>query len=157
MRKTKTVWLSTLALLCLPVAAAQSARRVVLPNPGLLRCSSADCSQLWPANMDQKAIFPKQVTLDTDRGCVYGMTVLYDKSVPFDRIKAALDDRYEQWSAKDAGSSVLRVWRVEPQKFSIQLAVADKADEKKHWAEAGTKQVIFIAFKGKAACNPASK
>ncbi|HTW23609.1 MAG TPA: hypothetical protein VMD78_08420 [Candidatus Baltobacteraceae bacterium] len=157
MRKTDIAWLLTLALLSLHAAAAQSARRVVLPNPGLLRCSSADCSQLWPANMDPKAIFPKQVTLDTDRGCVYGMTVLYDKSVPFGLIRAALDDRYQQWSVKDVGSSVLRVWRVEPQKFSIQLAVADKADERKHWAEAGTKQVVFIAFKGKAACSLSSK
>ena len=70
-------------------------------------------------------------------------------------LRCALDERYGKWAYaenEDAGIPVKR-WRVEPEKFVIQLSVTDKKDEKMNIAEAGTKQAIYIAFGGKTACS----
>lgn len=158
--KAAAVLVLLLGLLHSPAAAAQNAGRIVLPNTNLLRCSSSDCSQLWPADVRQGAIFPRQVIVDTNLGCIYGMTALYDKSVPFGLVKSALDDSYGQWAAKELDKAALHayIWRV-PQKFVIQLTVDDKESERKGWAEAGTKRVRLIAITvgGKSACSLSPK
>ena len=143
----------TLILPILHVVRGQNHDRIVLPNPKLLRCGSSDCFQLWPEAAEQKAIFPKQMIVDIEQGCIYGMTALYDKSVSLDEIASAIDDRYKQWAVSGLSHPSLHVWRVEDQKFSIQLTVASKEDEKRNTAEAGTRQAIYIAFGGKAACG----
>jgi len=81
------------------------------------------------------------------------MTALYDKSVSVDDLKTAIDERYEKWAHTDFANSPVKLWRVEPEKFAIQLSVAGKEDEKKNIAEAGTKRAIYIAFGGRSACN----
>ncbi len=132
----------------------QDSSRVVLPNPKLLRCSSADCFQLWSDHrMEQNAIAPKQIIIDMDHGCIYGLTALYDKSIPLDRIKSEIDDLYKQWSVTYPSDSNLYLWRVETQKFAIDLGVAGKREEKRNLAEEGTRQVIYIAVGGKSACG----
>lgn len=152
--KRTIVLLTVLAILPhLEVARGQDRGRLVLPNPKLLRCSSSDCFQLWSEGMDQKAISPKQMIIDMDHGCIYGLTALYDKSVPLDRIKSEIDDLYKQWSLNYPSDSNLYIWRVESQKFAIDLSVSSKKDEKRNVAEAGTRQVIYIAFGGKSACG----
>jgi hypothetical protein len=79
------------------------------------------------------------------------MTALYDKSIPLDDIKAAIDKRYGKWAVPEFANSPLKLWRVEPEKFAITLSTADKKDEKRNIAEAGTKQALYIAFGGKSA------
>ena len=88
-----------------------------------------------------------------NQSCLYGMTALYDKSIPVDDVKAAIDGRYGKWALADFANSPVKLWRVETKKFAIQLSVADKKDEKRNIAEAGTKQAIYIAFGGRSACN----
>jgi len=127
--------------------------RVVLPNSRLLRCSSSDCLQLFSEGVEPKAMSPKQIVLDIDNGCIYGMTAMYEKSVPVERIKSGLDEIYKQWSVSYPSESNLYLWRVEPQRFAVQLTVASKEDEKRNATEAGTRQVIYIAFGGKSACS----
>jgi hypothetical protein len=135
-------------------AKEESSSRIVLPNPKLLRCKSSDCYQVWLENSPKtNAVFPKQVSIDMNQSCLYGMTALYDKSVALDDIRAAIDERYGKWAVPELVNSPLRVWRVEPEKFAIQLAVATRKDEKRNMAEAGTKQAIYIAFGGMSACN----
>jgi hypothetical protein len=153
MRKTIAPFMLFLSFAYLQLTRGQVIDHIVLPNPKLLRCVSSDCYQLWSETPESKAVFPKQVIVDTDQGCIYGMTALYDKSLPSDLIKSAIEERYKQWSLEEIKSPALHLWRVEPQKFSIQLSVADKADEKRSLAEAGTKLVIYIAFGGKSACS----
>lgn len=127
----------------------------MLPNPNLLRCRSSDCSQLWSDKADADAVFPKQIIVDVDYNCIYGFTALYDKSVSVDAIEAAIDDRYKRWALADFANPPLRLWRVESVKLAIQLSTADKKDEKRNAAEAGTKLVIFLPFGGRSACaNP---
>jgi hypothetical protein len=91
--------------------------------------------------------------VDIEQGCIYGMTALYDKSVSLDQISSSIDGRYKRWTVSGLSHPSLHVWRVEDQKFSIQLTVASKEDEKRNAAEAGTRQAIYIAFGGKAACD----
>ncbi len=88
-----------------------------------------------------------------NQNCLYGVTALYDKSVSVDDVKTAIDERYEKWAHADSANSPVKLWRVEPEKFAIQLSVAGKEDEKKNIGEAGTKQAIYIAFGGRSACN----
>ena len=80
------------------------------------------------------------------------MTALYEKSASTDDLAAAIDQQYGQWTVPHFEKGLMRLWRVEPEKFSIQLVVLDKKDAKRRYAEAGTKQVIFIAFGGRSAC-----
>lgn len=46
--------------------------------------------------------------------------------VPLDNIKAAIDERYGKWAVPEFLNSPLKLWRVEPEKFAIQLSVATK-------------------------------
>ncbi len=141
---------------CQAAKEENSGSRLVLPNPKLLRCRSSDCFQLWlDKSAEANAIFPKQMIIDMDQSCLYGMTVLYDKSIPLSDVKAAIDGRYGKWALplNDDAAVSLKLWRVEPEKFAIQLSVADKKDEKRKIAEAGAKRVIYIAFGGTSACS----
>jgi hypothetical protein len=153
MKRTVTLLTLILILPHLQVARGQNHSGIVLPNPKLLRCNSSDCFQLWSEATEQKGIFPKQMIVDMDQGCIYGMTALYDKSVSLDEIVSAIDDRYKHWTVNGMSHPFLHVWRVEDQKFSIQLTLASKEDEKRNAAEAGTRQAIYIAFGGKSACG----
>ena len=146
-------------VLMLGVAYGQTATedngsRIVLPNPKLLRCKSSDCYQVWlEKSAEPNAVFPKQVTIDMNQSCLYGMTVLFDRSIPVDDITAAIDERYGKWAVPEFEKLPLKIWRVEPEKFAIQLSVASKKDEKRNIADAGTRQVLYLAFGGKSACN----
>lgn len=134
------------------VASAQHQRSCVLPSPGLLTCRSATCSRLWLEPAERDALYPKQVMIDLDGDCIYGLTATYDRSVPVDAIKAAIDDHYKQWAVNIVPNSPPYVWRVEQEKFAIQFAAAQKLDSRKKPDEA-TSHVIYIALGGKSACK----
>jgi hypothetical protein len=149
------------ALLLLGAAPCQTASegkggRIVLPNPKLLRCVSSDCFSLWlEKSQETNAVFPKQFIIDMDQNCLYGFRVVYDKSIPVEDVRAALDERYGTWTVPGFENSSLKLWRVEPEKFAIQLHVNDKKDEKRNLGDAGTKEAIYLAFafRGKSACS----
>jgi hypothetical protein len=129
--------------------------RLILPNPNLLRCRSSDCFQLWSEkSTESNAVFPKQMIIDMNQSCLYGMTALYDKSVPVGDVKAAIDGRYGKWAVPlEDPSGPVKLWRVQPEKFAISLSVGDKTTEKMNIADVGTKQAIYIAFGGRSACT----
>jgi hypothetical protein len=85
--------------------------------------------------------------------CLYGMTALYDKSVTLDELAAAIDARYPGSAIPKAQGYPMRLWRVESERFAIQLSVTDKKDKKRGFAEIGTKQAVYIAFGGSSACD----
>jgi hypothetical protein len=127
---------------------------IVLPNPKLLRCGSSDCSRLWLEQREVNAVFPKQLLIDMNQDCLYGLQALYDKSVSVQDIEVAIDEHYLASKNTDFEKSPLRLWRAESEKFAIQLSADDKKDVKKQLAdEAGTKRIIYIAFGGRSACN----
>jgi len=72
----------------LPISqpAKEDSSAIVLPNPKLLTCKFADCSQLWSNSMGA-TVFPKQLIIDSNQHCVYGMTALYDKEISAGRSK----------------------------------------------------------------------
>src|SRR5262245_48392311 len=117
-------------ILTLGLAHGQAAKeeigsRVVLPNPKLLRCKSSDCYQVWSEKSPgANAVCPKQLLIDTNQGCIYGLTALYDQSIAINDIKAAIDERYGKWATSDFRSSPVKNWRVESERFAIQLSVA---------------------------------
>jgi hypothetical protein len=153
----KVIATAALALFLAPFQTAkeQTGGRVVLPNPNLLRCRSSDCSQLWSENPDADAVLPTQIRVDVVHNCVYGFTAVYDKSVSMDALEAAIDERYKKWALAEFTNSQARLWRVESEKLVIQLSTGNKKDEKKGFAWAGTKMVIFLPIGGKSACaNP---
>jgi hypothetical protein len=143
-----------LGLACSRTAIGENSKGIVLPNPRLLRCSSADCYQMWlEKTFEANGVFPKQFGIDMNGNCLYCMTALYDKSVAIKDIAAAIDERYGKWAIREFEKSPLKLWRVEPEKFAIQLSTANKQDEKRKIADAGTKQALYIAFGGRSACN----
>jgi len=149
----------------------ENASRIMLPNSKLLGCRSSACFQLWqdsPAKAD--AIYPRQVIIDIFGNDTYprGILALYEKSVSVDDIKAAIDQRYGKWALADFATSPVKLWRVEPEKFAVQLAVTDdrtkeatrdevrsfalsqaiEHTERSNVAKGGIKQVIYLAFAG---------
>jgi hypothetical protein len=127
---------------------------IVLPNPKLLRCESSDCSRLWLEHAEANAVFPTQLLIDMNRDCLYGLQAIYDKSVSVQDIELAIDDHYLASKNTDFEKSPLRLWRVESEKFAIQLSAVDKKDVKSKLAdEVGTKRIIYIAFGGRSACK----
>ncbi|MGD0021047.1 MAG: hypothetical protein ABSC54_01960 [Smithellaceae bacterium] len=72
----------------------------------------------------EKVIYPKSIQLDIENNVVVGMLIKYDKSVDFNEIEKYLNKYYKEWAYdfKNPSPSV-RVWRVTPQKFVIQLSI----------------------------------
>jgi hypothetical protein len=119
-------------------AAAQrgdAARTIVLPNPQLIHCHSAECSQLWKQNsVNGRAVYPAQVRTDLVNGEVVGLTAVYDKSVSATELRATINRFYEKWFLLHSDS--ISVWRIESEQFAI--SIADAAD--------GAKEVIYLKF-----------
>ena len=156
MRNAICVLAMLLGLASCPTAKEENSKRIALPSSKLLRCKSSDCF-LWPGEQERNVVYPKQVILDMDQDCLYGMTVLYDKSISIEKVKDVIDEPYGNWALEEFLDSPIKLWRVEPEKFAIQLSVADKKAERMHIADEGTKQVIYLAFEGRSACSvPAS-
>lgn len=154
MKRVLAAMVLMLGLACGQAVTEETGSRIVLPNPKLLRCKSSDCYHVWLEKAaDTNALFPEQVTMDMNQSCLYGITARYDKSIPLGDIRAAIDEHYGKWAVPELANSPLRIWRVEPEKFAIQLSIATKKDERRNIAEAGTKQAIYIAFGGRSACD----
>ena len=123
MRASRILRLFLLTSLFSAFASGQGARRIILPNPQLIHCREANCSQLWK---DQppvgSAVYPSQVLTDVVNGEIVGLTAIYDKSVSMDEIRAALNAAYGQWRIVDLDTKKMSVWRVEWEQIAIQLA-----------------------------------
>jgi hypothetical protein len=104
---------------------------------------------------EAKAVFPKQLIVDVNQGCLYGVRVLYDKSIPFQDVKTTIDEHYKKWALdfNEKQEAPVKVWRVEPDRFLIQLSQANKDDEERNIIEAGTKEVIYLSAAGASACK----
>jgi len=125
--------------LTLDGAAAKHATgsHVVLPNSKLIGCKASDCSLLWQdIPTDAAAIYPHNISIDIENGAVLGVEAHYDKSVSMGDIKASIDGHYGKSTyVIDNETSPVKVWRVEPEKIAIQLAVEND----------GMKQVIYLS------------
>lgn len=118
-----------LGSLCASAQAGEHTRKIVLPNPQLIHCHSAQCSQLWKQDSgDGGVVYPAQVFTDFVNGEVVGLTAVYDKSISKAEIHKAINLLYEKWEHLDG------LWRVEPERIVIQLS--ERSD--------GTKQLIYL-------------
>jgi len=153
------------ALPCLGGQNEGGRKHVVLPNPGLLRCATIGCSQLWlDESSDALSVFPVNISVDVSgtETCPRGIVALYDRSVSMDDIQAALDQRYGRWAQDGNTTLPVKLWRVEPARFSIQLAtveggqegvtpgraLAGQRNERADATHVAMKQVIYMAFTG---------
>jgi hypothetical protein len=126
---------------CVGVAARTNVH-VVLPNPKLLGCGSLACAQLWLINEPvPDAKYPKQLRIDFSDGSTittpngslfefpngvpYGLTAVYDKSVTIEAVEASINEHYAKWTYSDPTPN-LKLWRVESEKFVIQLTSRKK-------------------------------
>jgi hypothetical protein len=91
--------------------------------------------------------------IDMDQSCLYGMTAVYDKSVSIDDLKAAIDASFAGWVFGDPANPTMKLWRVTPDKFAIQLNVASKNDKKRNVTNTDINEVIYIAFGAESACG----
>lgn len=116
---------------------AHAPRHIVLPNPALIGCKTGNCTQLLPDEIaEPDAIHPWQVSVDFSGQAVIGSTVLYDQPVTIEDIQAAVDKRYGRWAVPTFRTGPMRAWRIEPEKFIIQLSTNDD----------GMVQLIYLVF-----------
>lgn len=146
----------------------ENSSHVALPSAKLIGCSSSGCSQLWQDKPeDANAIYPKQVSIDIQNSCVSGLVARYDRNISIQEIKAAIDERYGKWAlGKNEDPSVpVKLWRVEPEKFAIQLAAVDAQTEtmtlgqalaqpigaqgRRNPSDEVAKQIVYLSFGGK--------
>jgi hypothetical protein len=149
----KAILATAIAVACLaaPGQVKSETRHVILPNPTLLRCLSLACSQLWQDKAPEpNDIYPKAVTVELpdNTPCPLGVSVQYDKSVSMDDLKAAIDARYGKWAFVTNATSPVKSWRVESERFSIQLRNVTERDAKlsDDKLEVGTKTVVYTSF-----------
>jgi hypothetical protein len=133
------LYLSSAQVEAIPTASGRGAH-IVLPNDSLIGCKTPDCYQVLPdASSDPGAVYPWQVRLDFNQPAIIGMTALYDQPTTIDEVQAAVDERYGKWAMANFRTGPVRLWRVESEKFAIQLAVNDN----------GMAQLIYIQFAAK--------
>jgi hypothetical protein len=92
---------------------------------------------------DPDATYPWQVLVDINGGEVIGLIALYDQPTTMDDLQAAVDERYGKFAMAQFRTGPARLWRVEPEKTTIQLSVAGT----------GMVQLIYLTF---GANHPAS-
>jgi hypothetical protein len=129
-------------------AADKPGQHVILPDPKLIGCKVSACSQVMPDPIaDSHAVYPSQVWIDITDGAIIGLVARYDASTPIDVIKASIDDRYSKWALPDFKTGPLNLWRVEPEKFVINLTRFDD----------GTIQLIYLTLDAKHPVPPAPR
>ena len=119
-----------------PPSLGGSPGKVVLPNPNLIRCSTSSCPPVLPDGTDPRAVYPWQVSLDYTNGSVIGLTALYDQPTTIDDVQAVVNERYGQSAMPEFRTGPVRLWRVEPERFVINLSQADT----------GMVRLIYLTF-----------
>src|SRR6266436_8882827 len=137
MNRAVVAVMATLSLTSCGTVKHSSGGHVVLPNSKLIGCKASACSQVWQdIPTDAAAIYPHNISIDIENGAVLGVEAHYDKSVSMGDIKASIDGHYGKSTyVIDNETSPVKVWRVEPEKIAIQLAVEND----------GMKQVIYLS------------
>jgi len=128
----------------------KNSRQVALPSPSLLRCNAA---QLWQSGTASTgAAYPVKVMMDHFgvNGCPQGIVAIYGATVSEDDIRSAINLRYGKWSRTDIGAGSVTLWRVDPDKFVIQLStIHNSIEETGALDNGGMKQVIYLSFQGR--------
>jgi hypothetical protein len=115
---------------------AGSKREIVMPNPQLIHCHSAGCSQLWKQNpASGGAVYPAQIMTDFVNGEVVGLTAVYDKSVSASELRAAIEALY---GGSTFHGVAISTWRVESHRFSISMFDGADGAQKVTYLELGT-------------------
>lgn len=134
----------------------ETRKHVVLPNPKLVRCTSADCYNLWQNRPpDANNIYPHAVDISLlDSPCAFGVTARYDKAVSFEDLRAAIEEQFGKGTAQHWTKAPLMSWQVESQKLHIVLETADKRLAKAQRLDVGTKIIHYTDSQVPTKCGP---
>ena len=152
-------WLFLLStLMFCQTSQSDSRKAIALPNPRLFRCAA---TRLWQDEKPQPGeTYPARMFVDhfDKDGCPQGILALYDKSISEDQIRAAINQRYGKWATV---TGVVGVWRVEDERFAIQLTTIK--DKKKCVGGEEMRQLFTCPFMenhplalDRSACGPCS-
>ena len=72
----------------------------------------------------------------TTNGSVIGLTAFYDQPTSIDDVQIVVNERYGQWAQARFRTGPMRIWRVEPERFIIEVSQADT----------GMVQLIYLTF-----------
>jgi|SRR5579863_8096647 len=73
----------------------------------------------------ERRVYPEEIAIVMKSGRVNEIRAQYPADVSFESLQTEMDKKYGQWRLKMAEKVPLRVWRVLPQKFVVQLALND--------------------------------
>lgn len=113
--------------------------KIILPNAKLIGCTSSSCPPVLPRGTDSVAVYPWQVSLDYTDGSVIGLVTLYDEPASVEEVQAAVNESYAVWANANFRTGPVRLWRVEPEHFAIQLSQDDN----------GMIRLIYLTFDAK--------
>ena len=126
----------------------ENGRQIVLPNPSLLKACPSKHPPLWrDPPTGTKAIYPAKFHVDfTEGGCSYGFMAWYDKSVSFEQMRQAINQRYGKWEKMELlRPGTISIWRIEPERFVISLTEVTAEDAKVEIPlEPGMPQLIYL-------------
>ena len=109
------------------VAGQLNAEELRLFNPGIFGKSVEEpVTVSLPVN--QKAIEPISILTDVKSEKFVGATVLYHKSVSFDKARESINKVYKNYESEfSTDGPKMGLWRVTERKFAIQLTETDEA------------------------------
>jgi hypothetical protein len=132
------------SLACFGQAKPETGRRVILPNPKLIRCVSSDCYQPWEDKAPRAGdIYPVRVEVGLlGKHCPFGVSAVYDKSVSFEDLQAAIEVRFGKGTPEHWTEAPLTFWQVSDD-FSIVLDTADQTISKSRRVDVETKELFY--------------
>lgn len=132
-------------------AKQESTKRVILPNIRLVRCVTSDCFQLLQDNPPRPGdVHPEHIDVAfLDRWCPFGLTATYDKAVPFEDLKNALEKQFGKGTSESWPDGPVLTWNVESAHLTIDLEVADKRIAQNRHIEEGARTVHYSDMSGK--------
>ena len=83
-------------------------------------------------NSSQRTIYPIGVSIDVDAGKITGVVFHYEKSVAIHLIESEVNNTFSEWKVKPSTNNDVgvRLWRVEPMRFTIQLSTDNDGNPK---------------------------
>jgi len=132
------------SLACFGQAKPEPGKRIILPNPKLIRCVSLACYQLWEDTPPQTGdVYPVRVEVALlGKHCPFGVSAVYDKSISFEDLQSAIEARFGKGTPEHWTEAPLILWHVGDD-FTIMLDTADQKIAKNRRLDVGTKELFY--------------
>lgn len=133
-------YLIILSILCLAIGHTAFANQVInLPNIDLVGKELHNSYSLTTKETDGGAINPEQFMIDISKEKISGIVAIYGKNVEFSELTKAINKKYKRWLLEISKNNSLKIWRITPKKFTIQLSMHDE----------DRAQIVILPFQNK--------